>query len=61
VVKRKPNVNRLVRSRYATNERAPEPSRPGEKCSIAPNIFLAQQAECSSGSVQIVQFCTHES
>jgi hypothetical protein len=36
-VKRKPNVNRLVRSRYATNERVPEPGRPGEKCSIPPN------------------------
>jgi hypothetical protein len=27
-VKRKPNVNRLVRSRYATNERAPKPGSP---------------------------------
>jgi hypothetical protein len=36
-VKRKPNVNRLVRSRYATNERVPEPGRPRGKCSRAPN------------------------
>ena len=34
----KPNVNRPVRSRYATNERAPEPGWPGEKCS-RPIIF----------------------
>src|SRR5690348_10984371 len=30
-VKRKPNVSCLVRSRYATNARVPEPGRPGEK------------------------------
>ena len=36
-VKRKPNVSCLVRSRYATNKRALEPGKPGEKCSRSPN------------------------
>ena len=36
-VKRKPNVSRLARSRYATDEPVPEPGRPGERYSRPPN------------------------
>ena len=38
----KPTVNRLVRSRYATNGRVPEPGRPGEKCSISMVLCLVK-------------------